>query len=151
LLALGGSDWHGAETIRAAAAQSPFARDIRFLGFVPDAAMADLYRAADVMVYPSLFEGFGLPAAEAMACGCPVLCSRRGSLAEVVADAADTIEPEDVADIAAGLERLASSPAHREHLRQAGLVNARRFNWVANAEKVLEVYRQAAAKRQAAG
>jgi len=148
LLALGGSDWHGAEFVRAAAARSPFAKDIRFLGFVDDASLPGLYHAADTLVYPSLFEGFGLPPAEAMACGCPVLSSTRGSLAEVVADAADLLEPENPASIAAGLQRMASSESWREQLRQAGLRNARRFDWDQNARQVLEVY--AAALRQRA-
>jgi glycosyltransferase involved in cell wall biosynthesis len=147
LLALGGSDWHGADVVRAAAAQSPFAKDIYFLGFVDDAALPGLYRAADTMVYPSLFEGFGLPPAEAMACGCPVLSSARGSLSEVVADAADLIEPEDIAAIAAGLQRMAASEVWRERFRQAGLTNSRRFNWDTNARRVLEVYRTALEQR----
>ncbi len=143
LLALGGSDWHGAEIIRAAAAPSPFARDIRFLGFVDDASLPNLYRAADTMVYPSLFEGFGLPPVEAMACGCPVLSSTRGALAEVVAEAADKIEPEDIASIAAGLQRMASSETRRERFRQAGFGNVQRFDWALNADLVLNVYRKA--------
>lgn len=147
LLALGGSDWHGAEAIRAAAGRSPFAKDIRFLGFVDDAALPDLYRAADTMVYPSLFEGFGLPPIEAMACGCPVMSSTRGALAEVVAAAAHEIDPESVDHIAAGLEHMASSEAAGERLRTAGLENARRFDWGTNADQVLAVYRTALARR----
>ena len=147
LLALGGSDWHGAEVVHGAAARSPFAQDIRFLGFVDDASLPGLYHAADTLVYPSLFEGFGLPPAEAMACGCPVLSSTRGSLAEVVADAADIIEPEDVTSIAAGLQRMASSESRRERFRQAGFGNARRFDWEMNARQVLEVYRAAFSQR----
>ncbi len=147
LLALGGSDWHGAEFVRAAAARSPFAKDIRFLGFVDDASLPSLYRAADTLVYPSLFEGFGLPPAEAMACGCPVLSSTRGSLAEVVADAADTIDPEDITSIAAGLARMASSEPRRDQFRLAGLDNARRFDWDMNARQVLEVCRAALRQR----
>lgn len=147
LLALGGSDWHGSEVIRAAAAQSPFARDIRFLGFVDDATLPDLYRAAATMVYPSLFEGFGLPPIEAMACGCPVLSSTAGALAEVVADAADTIDPEDIGSIAAGLLRMAGSQTRRDDFRAAGLRNAARFDWDRNAGEVLEVYRRALVRR----
>ena len=147
LLALGGSDWHGAEAIRAAAAQSPFGKDIRFLGFVDDASLPTLYRAADTMVYPSLFEGFGLPPIEAMACGCPVLSSTRGALPEVVADAADKIEPEDISSIAAGLQRMASSEAWRDKFRRAGLENAQRFDWGRNAEQVLAVYQAALARK----
>ena len=67
------------ELATAAAAASPFASDIRFLGFVPDADLPNLYRAAQAMVYPSLFEGFGLPPVEAMACGTPVISSTRGA------------------------------------------------------------------------
>lgn len=143
LLALGGSDWHGAEVIRAAAARSPFAHDIRFLGFVEDAALPTLYRAAEAMVYPSLFEGFGLPPVEAMACGCPVISSTRGALAEVVAGAAHRVDPEDPDSIAAALTRVASDPAHRAELRAEGLRNASRFRWADNARQVLAVYHRA--------
>ena len=145
LLALGGTDWHGSEQVHAAAAASPFAADIRFLGFVDDAVLPDLYRAASAMVYPSLYEGFGFPPVEAMACGCPVLSSTRGSLGEVVGDAAATMDPENVADIAAGLQRLATDPAQRAQLREAGFRNARRFDWSDNAAQVLSVYERAAA------
>jgi len=151
LLALGGSDWHGAEVIRSAAAQSPFAKNVRFLGFVDDASLPNLYRAADTMVYPSLFEGFGLPPVEAMACGCPVLSSTRGALAEVVADAACKIEPEDISSIAAGLQRMAASESLREVFRRAGFGNARRFDWALNANLVLNVYRSTKERLKAEG
>lgn len=139
-LVLAGSDWHGAEHIHAAARQSPYSRDIRFLGFVEDAVLPDLYRAASVMVYPSLFEGFGLPPIEAMACGCPVICSNRGSLSEVVGTAARIINPEDTADMAGALQDIATHREKRESLIQAGLLNSRRFNWEENAKRVMEVY-----------
>lgn len=147
LLALGGSDWHGADVIRAAAAASPFAKDIRFLGFVDDPSLPTLYRAAEVMVYPSLFEGFGLPPVEAMACGCPVLSSTRGALAEVIGNAAATVEPEQVESIAAGLKRLAGDASERERLRTAGLANAQRFDWNRTAELTLAAYRTAAERK----
>ena len=143
LLALGGSDWHGAEAIHAAAKASPVSADIRFLGFVDDATLPVLYRATDVFTYPSLFEGFGFPPIEAMACGCPVISSTRGSLREVVAGAARTVEPEDVGDMATALARLASDPAERERLRAEGFVNARRFDWDRNAAETLDVYQRA--------
>ncbi len=143
LLALGGSDWHGAEAVHAAAKASPVAADIRFLGFVDDATLPDLYRASDVFVYPSLFEGFGFPPVEAMASGCPVISSARGSLREVVADAAEIVEPEDVADIAGALTRLATEPARRERLVAAGSVNAQRFRWDRCALETLDVYERA--------
>ena len=93
-LALAGEDWNGAAAIHQAIELSPFAGDIRCLGFVKDRVLPDLYRAAEVFVYPSLYEGFGMPPLEAMACGCPVVSSARGSLGEVVGNAAALVEPE---------------------------------------------------------
>lgn len=145
LMAIGGGDWPGADQIRAAAAQSPFSADIRFLGFVPDDALPDLYRAAGTMVYPSLFEGFGFPPVEAMACGCPVLSSTRGSLAEVIGDAAETLDPESIENMSRGLIRMAGSASRRAELQEAGLIHARRFDWQRNAEQVLDIYRNAIA------
>ena len=143
LLAFGGSDWHGAEVIHAAAKASPFAADIRLLGFVDDPSLPLLYRATDVFVYPSLFEGFGFPPIEAMACGCPVISSTPGSLREVVADAALTVDPENPAEMAAALGRLAASGAERDAWREAGYRNARRFDWGQNAEQTLALYEHA--------
>ena len=144
-LALAGSDWHGAEVIHALIRASPFARDIVALGFVPSADLPDWYRSASVFVFPSLFEGFGLPPIEAMACGCPVLSSTRGALAETVGDAAGRLEPDDVAQIQAQLARVAIDTGWREQLRTAGLVRARGFNWQATAVATLSVYARAAA------
>jgi glycosyltransferase involved in cell wall biosynthesis len=147
LMVLGGSDWHGAESIHAAAQASPFRADIRFLGFVADADLPTLYRAAEAFVYPSLFEGFGFPPVEAMACGCPVISSARGSLAEVVGQAAMLVDPENVADMAKALELVASNAARRSELVSAGFENARRFDWRRNARTVLGVYDRALRRR----
>lgn len=146
-LVLGGGDWHGAEAIHDAVETSPHRNHIVRLGFVPDSDLADWYCSADVLVFPSLFEGFGLPPIEAMACGCPVLSSRRGALAEVVGDAAGILEPEDTAQMAAQLGRIASDPAERRRLRAAGLQRARRYDWDAAARSTLAVYERAAAQR----
>lgn len=142
LLALGGGDWHGSEAIYEAAKNSPVADDIRFLGFVPDEELADLYRSALAMIYPSLFEGFGLPPAEAMACATPVISSTRGALQEVVADAALTIDPENVAEMTAAMKQVAQDEGLRQSLRERGLVNAARFNWSTTASKLMDVYRR---------
>jgi glycosyltransferase involved in cell wall biosynthesis len=139
-LVFGGSDWSGTEAIHAAIRQSPFATDIRPLGFVPDDDLPDLYRAADVFIYPSLYEGFGMPPIEAMACGCPVICSTRGSLGEVIGNAAAIVNPEDVGSIAKQLAALANDAALRERLRSAGLERAKNFDWNRAAAETLAVY-----------
>jgi glycosyltransferase involved in cell wall biosynthesis len=143
-LVLGGSDWHGAETIHEAIRVSPFARDIFRLGFVPDDALPLWYRAAEVFVYPSLFEGFGLPPLEAMACACPVLASARGAVGEVCGAAAAFMDAENVGQIKSQLTCLAEDEGLREQLRSAGLVHARRFDWRRTAAATLEVYARAA-------
>lgn len=142
-LVFGGADWHGSEVIHTAIADSPFAADIRCLGFVGDSDLPDLYRAADVFVYPSLFEGFGMPPIEAMACGCPVISSECGSLNEVVADAAALVEAQDAESIAHQLTVLAHDEPLRANLRSAGLARAQFFNWQKTARQTLAVYRQA--------
>lgn len=144
LLALAGADWHGAGRIHAAVEASPFARDIRRLGFVSDDFVPDLYRAADLFVYPSLFEGFGMPPVEAMACGCPVLSSSRGSLGEVLGNAAAILlQPDDVQALAAGLSRLAGDTALRQRLTAAGIAQAQTFNWAGTAKGITNVYERA--------
>jgi len=148
LLAFGGSDWHGAEAIHAAVQASPYAADIRPLGFVDDPSLPALYHATDVFIYPSLFEGFGFPPIEAMACGCPVISSTRGSLREVVADAALTIDPENLAEMAAALNRMAVNPEERARWRQLGFSNARRFDWGQNADETLALYQRAVNRRK---
>jgi glycosyltransferase involved in cell wall biosynthesis len=139
-LVFGGSDWHGADAIHAAAQQSPFASDIRFLGFVANEELPNLYRAADVFVYPSLYEGFGMPPIEAMACGCPVICSTRGSLGEIVGNAAAIVDPQDVNSIANQLNLLASDEKLRGHFRLAGFARAKQFDWNRTARETLSLY-----------
>ncbi len=139
-LVFGGSDWHGAEAIHAAVKQSPFKDDVRLLGFVTNDELPNLYRAAEAFVYPSLYEGFGMPPIEAMACGCPVICSTRGSLGEVVDGAAAVVDPENTDSIMAQLSRMANSADLREKLRIAGLGQARKFDWQRTANETLSIY-----------
>lgn len=145
-LVFAGGDWHGSDVIRSRAAASPYREDIRFLGFVPDADLPQLYRAASAVVYPSLYEGFGLPPVEAMACGCPVISSTSGSLAEVVAEAAERVDPLSEVDMARALRDVAMNPQRREQLIQAGLKNAARFDWNETAARTVSVYERALAK-----
>jgi glycosyltransferase involved in cell wall biosynthesis len=149
-LVLAGGDWHGAEEIHRMIRASPFASAITVLGFVPPADLPDWYRAADVFVYPSFYEGFGLPPVEAMACGCPVLSSLAGALEETVGGAAGRLEPGDVGQIEAQMTRAAADGAWRDQLRAAGLARAREFDWTLTAEATIGVYEKAAARNSAA-
>lgn len=148
LLALAGCDWTGAPSVRSAAARSSYQADIRFLGFVPDEGLPELYRAAVAAVHPSLHEGFGFPPIEAMACGCPVLTTHGGALAEVCGDAGLIVKAEDVFGMASGLGQLAAEEHLREQLIEAGLRNAARFDWARSAAVTDAVYRRAAARYQ---
>jgi glycosyltransferase involved in cell wall biosynthesis len=115
---------------------------IRRLGFVSDEELARLYRGAAVVVYPSRFEGFGIPVVEAMACGAPVVASSHASLDEACGDAAVRADPEDPAAIADGIRRAL---AEREALSARGLEHARPFTWRAVGEIFLRAYEEAAA------
>lgn len=113
---------------------------IRMLGFVPDADLPALYSRAMAFVYPSLYEGFGFPVLEAMAAGCPVLASDRGSLKEVAGDAALLIDPEDTEDISNKLLRVANDEEVRKELIKKGKEQAARFTWERTAADVFHVY-----------
>jgi glycosyltransferase involved in cell wall biosynthesis len=112
---------------------------VRHLGHLPGDALPALYRAARALVFPSLFEGFGIPVLEAMACGCPVACSDVASLPEVVADAARLFDPHDPHAIAAAVEDVLGS---RDEWSRRGVERARQFSWEATARAHDEVYRE---------
>lgn len=118
---------------------------IQLTGYLPDDDLPLLYAGADALVFPSLYEGFGLPALEAMACGTPVLTSNTSSLPEVVGDAALTVNPLDTGAIARGLERLLADDSLRAALRERGLARARRFTWERTASATLAVLEEVAA------
>lgn len=117
---------------------------VRHLGLVSDAALPALYRAATMLVFPSLYEGFGVPPLEAMACGCPVASSLVASLAEVCGDAAAALDPADSEQMAATIQRVLEDSGLRARMRDAGLAQASRFSWAAASEAHLAVYRRAA-------
>ncbi len=118
---------------------------VRFLGYVPEADLVALYNLADAFVFPSLYEGFGLPVVEAMACGTPVITSGRGALAEITADAAEWVDPLDETSIAEGIARVLTDPARAAVLSEAGRQRVRAFRWERTAHRTLAVYRQVAA------
>jgi len=114
---------------------------IRFLGRVTDDELLQLYNTASCFVFPSLYEGFGLPPLEAMACGCPVLASDIPVIREVCADAAWYFTPTDPDAIRSTIQRFLNSPASvREQLRQQGFRNITRFSWKQSAEKILALW-----------
>jgi glycosyltransferase involved in cell wall biosynthesis len=113
---------------------------VTWVGRPSDAELAVLLRGASCLAYPSLWEGFGIPVLEAMACGTPVVTSEGSAMAEVAEDAAELVDPRDVDAIAAGIERAI---ARRAELRAAGLERAARFTWAAAADAVVDSYRQA--------
>ena len=104
---------------------------VSFTGRLTDADLAAMYRGASMLVFASLYEGFGLPVAEAMACGTPVVCSRAGSLPEIAGEAAVLVNPLEVSSIRESMERLATNPDLARSLRHAGLSRAGRMNWSA--------------------
>jgi glycosyltransferase involved in cell wall biosynthesis len=118
------------------------AEDVILTGYVTDEDLPKLYRAAAAFVYPSLFEGFGLPPVEAMACGTPVVTSNVSSLPEVVGEAALLIDPGDEQDLAAALLRIVNDQPLRTKLSEMGIVQAGKFTWRAAAEKTLQLYRE---------
>lgn len=106
-------------------------------GFIAQADLPSLYRQATMLVYPSLYEGFGLPPLEAMACGTPVVASNTTSLPEVVGDAGLTVDPTSTEAITAAMARLLADPSLAEHLRQAGLARAVEFTWTRTVQSTL--------------
>jgi glycosyltransferase involved in cell wall biosynthesis len=144
LVVPGYSTWHERE-LRERARASRLADDVRFLSWVPTPDLEGLYAASACFVFPSLYEGFGLPVLEAMQRGLPVACSNRSSLPEVAGDAALMFDPEDPRAIASAIERLLADAALAEKLRAGGREQAARFTWTATAEGTLRSYRRALA------
>jgi len=135
------------QQLRAHAQALGIGDDVRFLGWVSGAELEGLYALASVFVFPSLYEGFGLPVLEAMRRGVPVACSNRSSLPEVAGDAALLFDPEDPRAITAAIERLLRDPAEAQRLRSAGREQAARFTWAATARATVASYERALGRR----
>ncbi len=133
-----------AAELRARIASDERLRDnVRFTGFVSDADLVHLYRGALALVFPSLAEGFGLPAVEAMACGLPVLASRAGSLPEVVGDAGLLFDPRDARGMAESIERILVDDGLRRELSRRARERVRLFTWERAADLALASFRRA--------
>lgn len=111
-----------------------------FTGFVPEEDLVALYNGADVFLYPSLYEGFGLPVLEAMACGTPVIASTAGSIPEIAGESALLIEPKDVEALASAIEQVITDQALRQELIARGLEHVKKFSWEKAARELLTVY-----------
>jgi glycosyltransferase involved in cell wall biosynthesis len=132
--------------LRRAVHQYKLHKHVRFLGYLPDDMLAILYRQAAVFVFPSLYEGFGLPPLEAMASGTPVVTSNVSSLPEVTGGAAMLVDPYDVDSIADGMRRVLTDPALAAEMRRKGLLRAREFSWERSVVRTRAVYGEVAGR-----
>jgi glycosyltransferase involved in cell wall biosynthesis len=139
LVVAGGTGWLYRETLERAA-RSPRRERIRFIGYVPEEDKPALYAGSIALVYPSYYEGFGLPPLEAMACGTPVVASHATSLGEVVGDAGLLVDPYRAREIAEAMMTVRDEPAFADELRRRGLERARRFTWNESAKKMEAIF-----------
>ncbi len=142
-LVLVGKETSQSAEVRALARQSVVKGRIHFLGFVPDEILPDFYNAADLFVFPSFYEGFGIPLLEAMACGRPIACSNRTALPEVAGKTAVLFDPASTPSIAKALHDMLTNLDLCQKLGDAALERSRVFSWDRSARIVLEAYRQA--------
>lgn len=115
---------------------------VRFSGYVDNADLPILYNAASVFVFPSLYEGFGLPPLEAMACGCPTVVSNAASLPEVCGDAAYYVDPNDTESISEGMYKILTDNSLRQHLIKKGLERAKLFSWKKSGGDHIKVFEE---------
>jgi len=148
-----GDDLSGNPDLRRTVVRSGVQNDVRFLGFIPIEVLRIFYDSAKIFVFPSLYEGFGLPPLEAMAHGTPVVTSNASSLPEVVGNAAVLVNPENVFEIMRALHRVLLDESLRQRMKERGYKQVTRFSWENSVRRVLDVYRQVASgqKGQATG
>lgn len=139
-----GDDLSGNPDLRRTVIRGGVQNDVRFLGFIPIEVLRTFYDEAKIFVFPSLYEGFGLPPLEAMAHGTPVVTSNVSSLPEVVGNAAVLVNPENVFEIMRALHRVLTDRALRDRMKERGYKQAAKFSWEISVRRVLEVYRQVA-------
>ncbi len=143
-LLISGSEISRYATLRRAVHRYNLHRHVRFLGYQSEKTLGALYRLADVFVFPSLYEGFGLPPLEAMASGTPVVVSNVSSLPEVVGDAGVLVNPYDAESIADGIRRVLDDGALSQDLSTRGLARARSFSWPTSVKRIRDIYHEVA-------
>lgn len=141
-LVLAGGDGWKTEEIHRAAETAQFANEIRFTGYLSSKEKNTLYQNADLMVFPSLYEGFGMPPLEAMLFGCPTVCSNTASLPEIAGEAAELVDPLSVQAIADGIWHVLSDSNYRHALIAKGVQQAARFSWDQSAEKMFRICKE---------
>ena len=146
-----GDDLSGHPGLRRTVVRSGVQNDVCFLGFVPIEVLRIFYDVAKIFVFPSLYEGFGLPPLEAMAHGTPVVTSNTSSLPEVAGNAALLVNPENVFEIQRALQRALLDPALRTRMKQRGYEQAQRFSWTSSVSRILEIYREVAGSGASTG
>src|SRR2546423_1412091 len=137
-----GDDLSGNPDLRRTVVRSGVQNDVRFLGFVPIEVLRIFYDEAKIFVFPSLYEGFGLPPLEAMAHGTPVVTSNVSSLPEVVGNAAVLVNPENVFEIMRAAHRVLTDRALRDRMKERGYQQAKKFSWEISVRRLLDVYRE---------
>lgn len=142
-LVLAGSRWNGAEFIEETVARLGLAKDVKFTGFVSNEMLPELYAGADLFVFPSLFEGFGIPLLESMMSGTPVCASNASSIPEVLGNAGLLFDPGDPHSIATSIRKVLNDPELYSVLQKAGKERAAGFSWEASASQVLDALHQA--------
>ena len=139
-----GDDLSGNPDLRRTVVRSGVQNDVRFLGFIPIEVLRIFYDEAKIFVFPSLYEGFGLPPLEAMAHGTPVVTSNVSSLPEVVGNAAVLVNPENVFEIMRALHRVLTDQALRDRLKERGYQQTAKFSWETSVRRMLDTYHQIA-------
>lgn len=140
LVLVGGKGWQY-QPIFAEIARSPYQAQIYHLNYLSDRVVALFYKLASVFVYPSYYEGFGLPILEAMTLGAPVVCSNTSALPEVAGDAALLFDPQQPLELAEAILKIIESPRLRDRLIEQGYQQAAKFSWASTAQKTIEAYR----------
>jgi glycosyltransferase involved in cell wall biosynthesis len=139
-LVLIGDDISKYSALRRAVHQYQLHQYVRFLGYLPEETLAVMYRLAGVFVFPSLYEGFGLPPLEAMASGTPVVTSNVSSMPEVAGDAAVLVDPYEPQAIADGITKVLTDETLRADLRRKGLARAKQFSWEQSVRRIHDIY-----------
>ena len=147
LVLAGKRGWLDNEVFRVAA-QSPVAKDILFTGYVAEKDLPALYSGSVCFVYPSYFEGFGLPVLEAMQCGAPVIAGNKTSLPEIVGEAGVLVDPFNQEELLQAIARVIKDRSYRNELRRKGLLRARDFSWTTTAQLTLGIYERVARKSE---